>query len=189
MTDTGIRLDTPRSLIAAARARRLNMFIGAGFSKNISPSMPDASELIKIAGRYAKIDDRLLSIHTSNDYMLIAEYLEIEGVIQQAIAELERLLHDKAYSVSASRPHIQLTEMDCSMIFTMNWDWWIEKAFENRGARHRVARTAGEIPFHRCLGCEPIREVEFRRQQSLSTMVIYPIMTPLYFQFARILTE
>src|SRR5689334_21970176 len=130
MTDTGIKVDIPSALIEAARARSLNLFIGAGFSKNVSHDIPSANQVILIAARYAGIDDRLLSIHANDDYMLVAEYLEIEGALQQAIAELERVLHDKAYLVTASRPHIQLTQMECSTIFTTNWDWWIEKAFE-----------------------------------------------------------
>src|SRR6185295_7289584 len=117
MPDTGIRIITPPKLIDAARSRDLAIFVGAGFSKNISTEIPDASRLIAIAADHAKIDHRLLSIHTLNDYMLVGEYLEIEGIISAAISELQRIIQDPQHRVELSRPHIQLTGIDCQTIF------------------------------------------------------------------------
>ena len=149
MSDTGIRIFTPEKLTEAARTRDLAIFVGAGFSKNISSEIPDASQLISIAADHAKIDNRLLSIHTLNDYMLVGEYLEIEGKISAAISELAQIIHNPSHRVQNSRPHIQLTEIDCRAIFTTNWDSWIERAFEFKNTPHRVIRNPADlVSFH-----------------------------------------
>lgn len=145
MTDTGIQVDTPADLLKSAKDRRLVLFLGAGFSKNISPSIPDASHLISIAARHARIEGRLLATHASNDYMLVAEYLQIQHKLDDAIFELAALIHDKAFSVQSSRPHIQLTEIDCSAIFTTNWDSWIERAFEHQRLPYAVIRDIADL--------------------------------------------
>ena len=145
MTDTGIQVDTPADLLRSAENRRLVLFLGAGFSKNISPCIPDASHLISIAASHARIDRRLLATHASNDYMLVAEYLQIQRKLDPAISELAALIHDRAFSVQFSRPHIQLTEIDCSSIFTTNWDSWIEQAFQHRRFPYTVIRDIADL--------------------------------------------
>ncbi len=145
MPGTGVRLRIPEALLEAASNRRLVPFIGAGFSKNISPDIPDASCLIEIAARTTGIDPRLLRIHSDNDYMIAAEYLELAGTLNDAVADLNRLIHDGKYSVEASRPHIQLTEIQCTTIFTTNWDHWIERAFEKTGVSLHTVREAADL--------------------------------------------
>ena len=132
-------------MLQCARDRKLVLFLGAGFSKNISTQIPDASRLISIASRELGIDERLLSIHASNDYLLVAEYLQIQGRLGSVIAELSSLIHDKKYEVGDLRPHIQITEVDCSAIFTTNWDRWIETAFEAVSKPCKVIRDIADL--------------------------------------------
>lgn len=145
MSDTGIRLVTPVPLLEFARQRRLVLFLGAGFSKNISPNIPDASKLISIAASHAKFDERLLAIHASNDYMLVAEYLEHQRTLDNVIVDLASRIHDTKYMVRDSRPHIQVTEIDTSSIFTTNWDNWIERAFDHRHKPYKIIRDIADL--------------------------------------------
>lgn len=145
MSDTGIRLQTPAELLRFARERKLALFLGAGFSKNISSDIPAASSLIKVAARHAHMDERLLALHASNDYMLVAEYLQIKRELDSVLGELSTLIHEKKYRIQDSRPHIQLTEIDCSSIFTTNWDYWIERAFDSVSKPFRVLRDIADL--------------------------------------------
>ena len=145
MTDTGVKIDIPEQLIQAARNRKISLFVGAGFSRNISPTIPDASRLVEFAAQHAKIDKRLLNLHAKGDYMLVAEYLGITGVLRNALATLENQIQDKSYDVSKSRLHVQLTEIDFDNIFTTNWDNWIEKAFEYCKINFDVVRIPAEL--------------------------------------------
>jgi hypothetical protein len=145
MPDTGVRVRAPSKLLDAARNRRLSLFVGAGFSKNISKNIPDASRLIEFAAKHAEIDRRFLEVYSSGDYMLVAEYLEIEKKLGRALRDLETAIHSNEFSVENSRPHIQLTELDVSSIYTTNWDHWIERAFEFSGAEFDAIRSSSDL--------------------------------------------
>jgi hypothetical protein len=145
MADTGISIDIPDELLVAARDQRLSLFIGAGFSKNISTDIPDASQLIEVAAERAQMDPRLLGLHARGDYMLAAEYLEIVGGLRSALSQLEQKINNSKFSVEKSRPHIQLTELKSTNIFTTNWDSWIEKAFLKQRKPFELVRAPADL--------------------------------------------
>lgn len=115
----------------AARERKIVPFVGAGFSKNISPHMPNWEEVMDIVAKTLGYDPDVLSLH--GDYLQIAQYLKIRGKEGVVYSELQNLFHLPTMSVSASRPHRLLPYVDAPAIFTTNWDYWIERSFEHEG--------------------------------------------------------
>lgn len=115
----------------AARERKIVPFVGAGFSKNISPHMPNWGEVTDVVAKALGYDPDVLSLH--GDYLQIAQYLKIRGKDGVVYSELQNLFHLPTMSVSASRPHRLLPYIDAPAIFTTNWDYWIERSFEHEG--------------------------------------------------------
>lgn len=122
-------LGLPISLHRAIEQRQLLPFIGAGFSKNISPELPSWSEVIRRSASLLEYDPDVLE--TQGDYLQIAEYLYIRNRLGDLYSELDRELHASRFRVSDSRPHCLLPHLDSPFIFTTNWDSWIERGFEH----------------------------------------------------------
>ena len=115
----------------AARERKIVPFVGAGFSKNISPHMPNWREVMDVVAKVLGYDPDVLALH--GDYLQIAQYLKIRGKEGVVYSDLQNLFHLPTMSVSASRPHRLLPYIDAPAIFTTNWDYWIERSFEHEG--------------------------------------------------------
>lgn len=118
----------------AANERKIIPFVGAGFSKNISASMPNWREVMNIVAKALAYDPDVLGLH--GDYLQIAQYLKIRGKEGVVYSDLQNLFHAPTMSVSASRPHRLLPYIDTPAIFTTNWDYWIERSFEYEGVSY-----------------------------------------------------
>lgn len=125
-------MDIPEELIVAARKRTILPFIGSGFSKNINPNFPNWDEAIKKATELLKLDYNVVKILSDN--MQFAEYFDIEqDGIDKLIKPLEKILDDELNNkIEMSEPHLLLPYLDCSTIYTTNWDGWIERGFDNK---------------------------------------------------------
>jgi hypothetical protein len=72
-------LSLPPSFALAVERRQLLLFVGAGFSKNISADMPSWAEVIRKAAGLLDYDPDILE--TQGDYLQIAEYLRHKLVV------------------------------------------------------------------------------------------------------------
>jgi len=143
-----INFTIPQELKNYARQRDLILFIGAGFSKNISAELPLGGQLIGQIAKVIGMDERLLSAHTGGDYQILAEYLLHTDMYNIVIQELESAINNRILSVESSRAHNLLTELETELIFTTNWDFWIEKAFSENKKSLRVIRKPSDL-IHR----------------------------------------
>ncbi|HYN81821.1 MAG TPA: SIR2 family protein [Gemmatimonadaceae bacterium] len=124
-------LELPKELAKAAEERRLLPFIGAGFSKNIDPSIPNWSEIMEKAAHLLGYDPAVLM--AQGDHLQIAEYVREEGFLPELYNQLSKEIDGKPYDVALSKPHQLLPYLDVPWIFTTNWDTWIEKGFWHEG--------------------------------------------------------
>ena len=129
-------------LIEAVQERRVIPFIGAGFSANLS--LPTWDEVVSlIADRLGWSPD---VIKTQGDNYQIAEYYALErGGLSDLAADLLLKFHPPSINILDSRVHTLLVELDPPIIYTTNWDLWIERAFEQHGKKVQVVRTLADI--------------------------------------------
>lgn len=126
----------PESFKHSAAERRLLPFIGSGFSKNVSPSMPDWSEVIRAVASQLGFDEAVLLAQA--DYLQIAEFLSLRYKSGALYNELSNSFNNPAFSVTTSHPHRLLPYVDAANIFTTNWDSWIEKGFDSEGVPYKT---------------------------------------------------
>ncbi|OQP87058.1 hypothetical protein BTR14_06350 [Rhizobium rhizosphaerae] len=140
-----INFTMPDDLINAARNRELILFIGAGLSKNISSDLPLGGQLIGQIAKVIGMDERILSIHTGGDYQILAEYLLHTDIYNIVIQELESAINNRMMSAASSRSHNLLVELETELIFTTNWDFWIEKAFSENNKHLNIIRKPSDL--------------------------------------------
>jgi SIR2-like domain len=143
--NTSASIRVPEELLKAAKEQNIILFIGAGFSKNISSQLPTGSQLVAKIAAMIDIDNRLLQAHVGNDYQVLAEYLHTRGDYQQVIQQLQNEMNSTNFSVKNSRPHLLLTQLKTEYIFTTNWDHWIEQAFRHENCAVNVVRTPADL--------------------------------------------
>jgi len=119
----------------AVKERKLLPIIGAGFSKNISPTFPDWSQVMDIAANILGYNPNILKMY--GDYLQIAEYLFLQDNLDKLKNELVLKFGNPSFKVIDSRPHLLFPYLDVEAIYTTNWDSWIEKGFENEALAYR----------------------------------------------------
>lgn len=137
-------MPAPKHLLNAAAERRLLPMIGAGFSKNIDPKIPDWGEVINIAAEDLGYDPEIMRLH--GDYLQIAEYYGLcKNGLDELIHRVSKIIdNEDHYDVSRSQPHLLLPDLDTIAIYTTNWDSWIERGFDRKSVPyHKVV-----IPDH-----------------------------------------
>lgn len=143
----------PSTLYSAIERRQLLLFIGAGFSKNISPQMPSWDEVISRSAVLLDYDPDVLK--TQGDYLQIAEYLHLRSRLGDLYSLLDRELHASHFDVATSLPHRLLPYFDTPFIFTTNWDSWIERGFEYELVPYNRIITQADFATPRCWAPAP----------------------------------
>jgi hypothetical protein len=128
----------PKDLLDAAAERRLLPVIGAGFSKNIDPKIPDWGQVINSAAEELGYDPEIMRLY--GDYLQIAEYY---GLHKRGLDELmyrisREIDNEYRFDVATSKPHLLLPCLDTIAIYTTNWDSWIERGFHKES-----------VPYHK----------------------------------------
>ena len=133
--------EIPKSLARAAAERTLIFFIGAGFTRNIDPSLPTWSDIINQMANLLGYDPEILRLQ--GDYLQLAEFLDLTNRKAPLIAQLAQTLNNQTkFDIKNSEPHLLLPQIDTRSIYTTNWDHWIEKAFDHKGIPYDTISTA-----------------------------------------------
>lgn len=114
-------------LINAYKEGNLILFVGAGISRNMD--VPDWNSLIdKIALEMGFDPDEFKSYGTHWD---LAEYYRIKtGSIGPLRSWMDREWHSNAKEISSSKIHELIVNSAFNIIYTTNYDRWLEIAFQ-----------------------------------------------------------
>lgn len=117
-----------RELIEAVRKKNLLLFVGAGVSRNLG--LPDWKKLIGHLAEKLQYDP--LVFETFGDYMVLAEYYKLQqgGDMGPLRSWMDRTWHEHR-DVGSSAVHKLIVELGAPLIYTTNYDRWLELAFEH----------------------------------------------------------
>ena len=141
MPDDTRPCEIPESLVDAARRREVILFAGGGISQNLG--LPDFTALIQhLAGQFGMSTEDF----TLNDYPVIAEaYIQLSGKIGALRSWMDTTWHPTTIDVKSSAVHNLIVDLNFSTIYTTNYDRWLEKAFESRGAKYRKITNVADL--------------------------------------------
>lgn len=160
-------MPVPDDLLIAAAERRLLPIIGAGFSKNVDPQIPDWGQVINSATEELGYDPEIMRLY--GDYLQIAEYYSLRRRGLNALIYRISQEMDSSYrfNVATSRPHVLLPHLDTIAIYTTNWDSWIERGFDKESMPYHKVVIPDDLASY-----DPFGPIAF--PPSASTKTRYP---------------
>ncbi len=115
-------------LIQAYRSKRLILFVGAGVSMGLG--LPSWRQLVDHMAKDIGFDPDIYRTFGSD--LTLAEFYRItKGQIGPLRSWMDREWHATSTDISKSRIHELITTSDFDLIYTTNYDRWIERAFDH----------------------------------------------------------
>lgn len=128
-------------LSKAIRDRTVILFVGAGVSMNLGlPSFPG---LIEHVAQELGYDPQIYSVQ--GDYLALAEYYRIvKGNIGPLRSWMDKAWHS-GVQIESSRVHQLIVSLDFPMIYTTNYDAWLERAYEHYKRAYIKIANVGDL--------------------------------------------
>lgn len=121
----------PDSLISSVKARKAILFAGAGVSCTLGLPLFDA---------LTNYLEERLSFHEAGDFdfpMLSEYYLLETGRESELLDWMRETWQPSGIDIGASKAHNCIVDLAFPVIYTTNYDCWIERSFEARGKPFR----------------------------------------------------
>jgi hypothetical protein len=129
------------TLVSAVRERRAILFVGAGVSRNLG--LPGFQELVDHVGQELGFDPDIF--RTFGDYQSLAEFYVLDKQIGPLRSWMDRSWHSESIDIMKSELHRLIVELNFPIIYTTNYDRWLERAHEAHGKLiHKIA-SVGDL--------------------------------------------
>lgn len=128
-----------QELVQAIRERNAILFVGAGVSQYLN--LPGYRDLISRLAEELGFDPEIF--HAQGDFRVLAEYYEIEKRgIGNFRSWMDKALHPDI-DISKSDVHKYIVGLQCPVIYTTNYDTWLERAHDVFSKKYvKVANVA-----------------------------------------------
>ena len=128
-----------RPLVEAIAARQLILFAGGGLSQSLG--LPDFRTLIRHIAEDMGFDPGALDM---SDYPVIAEAYEVKHAQLGALRSwMDMVWHPPGIDIRRSEVHNLIVDLDFPIIYTTNYDRWLERAFAaRRKPFHKITNVA-----------------------------------------------
>ncbi|MBJ7537769.1 SIR2 family NAD-dependent protein deacylase [Marinomonas transparens] len=114
-------------LVASYRERNVILFVGAGISKNLG--LPTWSELIDHVADELGYDPEIYK--SFGDSLALAEYYRLKtGSIGPLRSWMDTNWHSANVDLQGSKLHELIANSKFPMVYTTNYDRWLEKSYE-----------------------------------------------------------
>jgi hypothetical protein len=129
-------------LIQAYRAKRLILFVGAGVSMGLG--LPSWRQLVNHMAKELGFDPDIYRTFGSD--LTLAEFYRIsKGQIGPLRSWMDREWHQPSTDISKSRIHELIATSDFELIYTTNYDRWIERAFDHHKKPYSRIANVGDL--------------------------------------------
>jgi hypothetical protein len=129
-------------LLHALTTRQLILFVGAGVSRSLG--LPSWAELIDHIASELNYDPRVFARNGS--YLELAEYYELQKTTLGPLRSwMDRKWHANESRVKASAVHNAILDLDCPIIYTTNYDRWLELAHSHRSRDFTKVANVGDF--------------------------------------------
>jgi hypothetical protein len=129
-------------LIQAYRNKRLILFVGAGASMGLG--LPSWRQLVDHMAKELGYDPDIYRTFGSD--LTLAEFYRItKGQIGPLRSWMDREWHSPVTDISKSRIHELIANSDFDLIYTTNYDRWIERAFDHHGRPYSKIASVGDL--------------------------------------------
>ncbi len=129
-------------LIQAIRIGQAMLFVGAGVSRHLG--LPSWRELI---GHMAEqLDYEPAVFEGQGEYLQLAEYYKLEKTSMGSLRSwMDRAWHSNPERIDASRIHKAIIRLHFPLIYTTNYDRWLEIAFERSNEKFIKVANVGDF--------------------------------------------
>jgi hypothetical protein len=129
-------------LVEAIRRRGAILFVGAGVSKNVG--VPTTAEIVSEIARQLEYDPAVFA--SLADYRTLAEYYQLnKGTLGPLRSWMDVTWHRPDVDVRDSVIHRLIVELSFPIIYTTNYDRWLEKAYEAYGREYTKITNVGDV--------------------------------------------
>lgn len=132
-----------KHLLEAYKSGNLILFVGAGVSANLN--LPDWRELIGEIAKQLEYDPDVFS--TYGDFLSLAEFYLISkgGKIGALRSWMDTQWHSPSINIADSQIHTYIATGKFSLIYTTNYDRWIESALQHHDQLYAVIRNVNDL--------------------------------------------
>jgi hypothetical protein len=131
-----------KELIQSIRDKNAILFAGSGLSAGLG--LPTFGQLVDHLATELSYDPQIF--RTFGTFWELAEFYRNEkGSIGQLRSWLDREWHSSKVDISKSEPHNLLIELDFPLIFTTNYDRWLEFAYDKKSKPYRKIVYVGDL--------------------------------------------
>jgi hypothetical protein len=135
-------VDNSKELIDAIKNRRVILFAGAGLSALLK--LPTWDELMAYLAHELGFAREIFQQSANN--MVLAEYYSlVKGPVGPLRGWMDREWHKNPEQIKESKAHQLITKLNFPMVYTTNYDRWIEIAFEKAGVPFTKISNVGDI--------------------------------------------
>jgi hypothetical protein len=129
-------------LVEAIRNRRAILFAGAGVSRNVG--VPTSGELVEEVARRLGYEPE--SFRSMGDHRTLTEFYKLSmGTLGPLRSWMDTTWHHTDVDVRNSRVHELIVQLDFHLIYTTNYDRWLEKAFDAFGREYVKIVNVGDL--------------------------------------------
>jgi SIR2-like domain len=129
-------------LIQAVRTKQAILFVGAGISRNVG--LPSWRELIAEMAHQLDYDPAVFEGH--GDFLELAEYYRIKKTTMGGLRSwMDRTWHKDEAKVDDSKVHQAIVKLRFPLIYTTNYDRWLEIAFQRHNEKFVKIANVGDF--------------------------------------------
>jgi len=130
------------ALVDAIRRQRAILFVGAGVSKNVG--VPTTGEIVNEIARQLGYDPR--EFRDLADHRALAEfYFLTKGTLGPLRSWMDVTWHRQDVDVKDSLVHRLIVDLSFPIIYTTNYDRWLERAYEAHGKEYIKITNVGDL--------------------------------------------